>query len=266
MSDVPQARLELDPYVITRTIDAAVITSVEVVNFHFDALAKADLSRPASLPPDAGISFRFGGASLNAEQRRTVHENWILAKAFQELLRSVRQGLEFAHVITELINTKHTAASDRTVAEFLKPFEVKAQDRRFSDLLSDVNKRLATTLDFADSYTSLQAARNCLEHRAGIVGERDTRGENMFLISVPCIKIFYLCGGVEIELAKGDVVEPGDGKDHADILMKIETRKRTFKLGQRLTFTIGEFNQIAFACHWLGAQIVGKLPKTVDIA
>lgn len=69
-------------------------------------------------------------------------------------------------------------------------------------------------------------------------------------------------GDDEIEVAPGQVVQPGEGKDHAEILMKIEEKKRTLKLGERLAFTISEFNEIAFACHHLEQQLVSKLPKS----
>jgi hypothetical protein len=263
MSDpsLPLAKLELDPTVITRIIDTAAVACTEVVNFHFNALAGADLSKPADLAPPDGIAFRIGDPNITADQRRAMHENWILARAFHELLRALRHGLEVAHVITAVINKKHTVASNATMADFLKPFEAKAQAKSFPDLLTDVNSRLAATLEFAESYKSMQAARNCLEHRAGIVGTPETRGKDTFEISVPRMKVFYMRSDKEVEIKAGEVVQPGEGKDNADILMKIDVKKRTFKLGERMTFTIAEFNDIAFACHYLAMQLVGKLPK-----
>jgi hypothetical protein len=261
MTIPPLARLELNPDAIRRTIDAAVTASTEVVNFHLNALAIADLSQPATPAPTTRISFQFGDPNLTADQRRAMHESWILARAFHELLRAVRHGLEVAHVMTTLMNTTHSVSSGMTVAHFLKPFETKAQDKNFPDLLADVNKRLATKLNFADSYMSLQAARNCLEHRAGIVGERDTKGKDSFEFGVPRAKLFYMRGNVEVELAIGETIDPGEGQDGAQVLMKFEVRTRTLKLGERLMFTLDEFNEVAFACHQFGAQLVANLPK-----
>jgi hypothetical protein len=256
MADVAQPfHLELDPTAIVRVIDTAVVASTEVVNFHF--LDKADLTQRV----EADVRVRFRGPDLTPEQRRAMHENWLLARAIQELLRAVRHGLELAHVVTAVVNKKHSVKSDATIADFMKPFEAKAASLSFPELLADVNIRLETKLDFADSYKSLQAARNCLEHRAGIVGKPETKGKDEFEISVPRMKIFYMRGDDEIEVAAGQVVQPSEGKDHAQILMKIEEKKRSLKLGERLAFTLSEFNEIAFACHHLGQQLVGKLPK-----
>jgi len=260
MSDAARPfHLELDPTAIARAIDTAVVASTEVVNFHFSNLEKADLTQRT----EADVRVRFKGPDLTPEQRRAMHENWLLARAIQELLRAVRHGLELAHVVTAVVNKKHRVKADTTIAEFMKPFEAKAASLSFPELLADVNDRLETKLDFADSYKSLQAARNCLEHRAGIVGKPETKGKDDFEISVPRMKIFYMRGDEEIEVEAGQVVKPDQGKDRAEILMKIEEKKRTLKLGERLVFARSEFNEIAFACHHLGHQLVGKLPKPI---
>ena len=98
-----------------------------------------------------------------------MHEDWILGKAFQELLRAVRHALEAAHVMTALITREHKVRSTQTLENFLKSFQRKAAGLRFPELLAAVNELLDPKLDFSDSYESLQIARNCLEHRAGIV-------------------------------------------------------------------------------------------------
>ena len=58
-----------------------------MVNFHFGALANADLSQPAHVEDS---SYQFKSPDIGAYERRAMHERWILAKAFQELLRAVR--------------------------------------------------------------------------------------------------------------------------------------------------------------------------------
>ena len=106
------------------------------------------------------MRVRFKAPDLTSDQRRAMRENWLLARAIQELLRAVRHGLELAHVVTAVMNKKHSVKSDVTIAEFLKPFEAKATSLSFPELLADVNDRLETKLEFADSYESLQVARN----------------------------------------------------------------------------------------------------------
>jgi hypothetical protein len=253
-----QFQLSLDPSILAITIDFAVVSSCEVVNFHFNALAGANLDQSAHTPE---ARYRFKGPELNAAQRRAMHENWILAKAFQELLRAVRDALEKAHVFVTLLGKTHRVRSSATLAEFLAPFQEKAADLRFPALLAAVNERLDPKLDFAESYGSLQRVRNCLEHRGGIVSEFDTDGQEKFEFSVPRVKLFYTRQGSEVELVAGEKVEPGDDRAEVQILMRLDVRKRSVPLGQRISFTLAEFNEIAFACHFLGTQLATRLPR-----
>jgi hypothetical protein len=257
----PKLGLSLDPGQLAAIIDSAVVSSSEVVNFHFNALAGANLDQPAHTPE---ARYRFKGPELNAAQRRAMHESWILAKAFQELLRAVRNALEMAHVFVALLGKAREVSSNATLDEFLAPFEKRAADLRFPDLLAAVNERLNPRLDFAESYASLQAVRNCLEHRGGIVSKFDTRGRETFDFSVPRVKIFYKRQGSEVELVAGEQVEPGDDRAEVEIFTRLEARKRSVSIGERLTFTLPEFNEVAFACHFLGTQLGTRLLRPGD--
>jgi hypothetical protein len=253
-----QLQLNLDPGLLATTIDSAVVSSCEVVNFHFNALAGANLDQSAHTPE---ARYIFKGPELNAAQRRAMHESWILAKAFQELLRAVRDALEKAHVFVALLGKTHRVSSSATLAEFLAPFQKKAVDLKFPALLAAVNERLDPKLDFAESYGSLQTVRNCLEHRGGIVSKFDTDGQETFDFSVPRVKMFYMRQGSEVELSAGERVDPGDDRAEVEIFMRLEVRKRSVPLGERITFTLPEFNEIAFACHFLGTQLATRLPR-----
>jgi hypothetical protein len=50
-----------------------------------------------------------------------------------------------------------------------------ASNKRFPQLLDEVKKRLTSPLHYERELLSLQDVRNCLEHREGIVRERDVR-------------------------------------------------------------------------------------------
>jgi hypothetical protein len=253
----PKLKLELNPNRLSEIIGSAVIGSTEIVNLHFRAL-DANLE-----PPEAtsGVVYKFNAPEMNVEQRRSLHENWILAKAFQDLLRAVRHALEEAHVMSALLTRTHRIRSNATLSEFLRPFQSKAAGLKFPDLLAAVNALLDPKLEFADSYKSLQQARNCLEHRDGIISRIETHGEDAFTLKIPRIKIFYLRKGEEIEIAAGEKVDPGDDRAQVEVLMKFEVQKKSVLLGERLVFTLREFNEIAFACNFLGQQLSSRLPR-----
>jgi hypothetical protein len=254
----PKLHLELNPNRLSEIIGSAVFASTEVVNLHFNALSDDNLNGTLE---GSGIIFKFKGPELTPDQRRAMHESWILGKAFQELLRAVRHALEEAHVMAALLTKEHKIRSNVTFEDFLKPFQGKAAGLSFPKLLAAVNELLDPKLDFSESYKSLQTARNCLEHRAGIVSKIETKGDVEFILNIPRVKIFYLRGRDEIEIAAGERVDAGDGRPEVEILMRFEVRQKSITVGERLAFTLTEFNEVAFACNFLGQQLATRLPK-----
>jgi hypothetical protein len=256
----PQVEIQLNPARLAHIINAAVIECNEIVNFHFNALATANLAEPAL---GAQGRFRVNGPVLTADDRRKLHESWIIAKAFQELLRAIRYSVEEAHIFVTLLTKKHRLKSSTTLADFLAPIRRKASALSFPKLLDAVNRELGPKIEFSAAYRSLQMARNCLEHRAGIVSKIETHGQDRFMLHVPRAKIFYLKHGEEIELAPGHIVEPENNEAQVQIMMRIATRERSFSLGDRISFTLEQFNEITFACWHLGQQLSTKLPKPI---
>jgi len=124
-----------------------------------------------------------------------------------------------------------------------------------------VNERLDPKLEFAEAYRSLQTARNCLEHRQGIVTKIEAHSGDSFVLSIPRLKVFYMRGTDEVEIQPCHVVDSGDNRSDVALMMKLDVRHRSVPLGTPLTFTLAEFNEIAFACHFLGEQLSSRLPK-----
>jgi hypothetical protein len=175
-------------------------------------------------------------------------------------LRAVRHVLEEAHTSISLVAAVHRVKSSAALQAILEPFKKKSAALKFPVLLAAVNRAFSTNLVFSDAYLSLQTARNCLEHRNGIVGPKETKGADTFTLSVPRLKLFYMRNGAEIELAAGSVVEGDEGNSNGvDILMKVEERARQIALGERIIFSLADFNEIAFACFFMGQQLSKNL-------
>lgn len=68
-------------------------------------------------------------------------------------------------------------------------------------------------------------------------------------------------GTEEVELEPGAIVDPGDGSKEVQVCSQRVTRTRAYRLGERITFTADEFQEIAFACTLFLGDLVAKLPK-----
>jgi hypothetical protein len=262
MIDVrPTVNLTLDANAVAAPVHSAAVVCREIVDFYFDAMANADLLKVPPRVEDTFFRFDPKGPDLTAAERRAMHESWILAKVFQDLMRGARASLEQAFLFIELVaRPRHSIKSDSTLDDFLQPFLDSATKKNFPDLLKAVNTGLQKPLEFADAYRSLQNARNCFEHRSGIVGKSDVGADGTMELRFPRIKLFYYRQGEEIEIEIGATVDAEDGEPEVSIMTKLDVRRRHFQLGQRVALTIADFNEIAFACYHFGSQLASTLP------
>ena len=79
------------------------------------------------------------------------------------------------------------------------------------------------------------------------------------------MKFFYMRGNEEIELARDERVDAGDGEPEVQILGRLVSRSRTYQLGERITFTASEFSEIAMACSQFGNDLASKLPASKSL-
>lgn len=255
----PRIKLQLNLDAILAPAHIAVVTSSEIVDFFFNAMRDADLSKK---PENEKTQYKFKSHEQSAQDRRTTFESWVYAKAFQDLMRGVRGSLEETYLFQEIIQLKE-AKSSTTLEQLLAPFRKRAADFNFPRLLDEVNRRLKSPLEFSDSFLSLQRARNCFEHRNGIVGRIDVDHDDVMRLNFPAVKVFYMRGGEEIEVEAGHVIDTQevdrDEKEGVQILIRISQRHREFRLNERLSISLADFNEISFGCYQFASQLVGKI-------
>jgi hypothetical protein len=257
----PRVTLEFKREAVAVSAHAAAVQCQEVVDLYFGALSRSDLSKPPSPIELGSIRHVITGDEIDATERRRRHESWILAKAFQDLLRGVRESLEHAYLLLEVTWKPHRVKSGSTLAELIAPFKKRAAELYFPDLMKHVNANLTSPLNFSDAYRSLQSARNCLEHRNGIVGERDIDSNGTMRLMFPYVRVFYERRGEEVDVEMGVPVNAEDGSLEVMLMMRIATRERVFKLNDRMQITPTDFNEIVFAAYLFGTELAAKLPS-----
>lgn len=232
----------------------------EIVRFVLHSLDNSDLS---VAPPVAGypIAYDMGTSANNADERRALYANWILSQAFSEVARGIRESLEEAYFFLKIARIHDGPVKADAFNALMRESRKEAQRAKFPDLIAKINHGLKEALAFTAEFQSLQKVRNCLEHRGGIVGTQDADSDGVLILSMPRIKLSYMRGAEEIELEPGCTVDPGDGRKDVEIYSQRITRTRTYRSGERITFTADEFQEIAFACTLFLSDLVAKLPK-----
>jgi hypothetical protein len=260
MSEPTQITLTLHGDAVVAPALRAVEQSVDVVSFCMQSLEKTDLSKPPEFE-SSRFQMKFTGTNVSAEERKTRYMNWVLSKGFQDLARGIRGMLEEAYFYISMMDFLIKGSAQKTtwgsLQEKIQEYRKQAGAANFPDLMEAVNKGLTSPLHFEKEFLSLQQVRNCLEHRNGVVSERDADKDTRSLkLSLPHLRIYGEKDGKQIELGKGSFVE----KDTM-ILFKNEIQVREFKLGERIVFKAEEFHDIGFGC-WAFAQDLGsKLPQ-----
>jgi hypothetical protein len=250
---VSQERLVVNVDSILSHTQSAVVLSSEIVDFMLNAMSTADLQNK---PHNPETSYKFTSPAISAADRRAMFENWLFSKAFADLMRGVRASLEDAYVVLQMFPGPHRVLAGSTLEQAFAPFRDSAAKMRFPQLLSGVNEKLATPLLFSEAYESLQKARNCFEHRSGIVGAVDAPAGGVLILQFPRAKVFYFRDGKEVELVAGHQVDAGDGKPEVQTHFKRDIRERRFGIGHRIALTASDFNEIAFACNLLATTLL----------
>jgi hypothetical protein len=257
---MPTLQITLNRDGVAAPVHRAAMVCTDVVAAALTAFAEGRLIRPTM--PNQDVRFEIRGPEIRSDERRRMYESWLLAKGFQDLARGVRESLEEAALYLALISRPPKRISvSRSWEEILDDVRTPITKLNFPNLLCRVNKKLKTPIQFEKEFLSIQRVRNCLEHRGGVVRKQDLDNEESTLtLSFPRWKIFYMRGNEEIELAGGERVDDGSSEPDVQILGRIATRTKTYRLGERITFGVRDFMEIAMACSLLGSQLADGLP------
>jgi hypothetical protein len=117
--------------------------------------------------------------------------------------------------------------------------------KNFSDKLKELNNQFQISPFKSDCLLSLQATRNCLTHRDGIVGAIDLKSNKEFVASWTGFHIYGVDpSGNEIDLntiSTGVMELPGN----TDVMLKQNADKnKKFEQDQKINFTSKEFAEI----------------------
>lgn len=248
--------IQLNPSGVIAPAMIAVKTAAGVVSRVLSTIEEGPLSETVVVEME-GLSFHLADNRDQGERRR-LQKNWLLAKGFHELARGIRLSLEEAYLYNAAIQMRGQSVRDQQhVEELLNAARTAANRLNFPDLLAQVNDGLRAELTWYPQFLSFQRARNCLEHRDGLVSrEKDIeQGMENLVLSVPALRLFLRMGEREVELVPGVVAD-----EEATVLLKSGTKELSFPAGSRISFSAQDFSQMAFGTWQMISELAEKLP------
>lgn len=240
---------------VAHPVHRAAKIATELILLCDSAVDTADLSKPQPMP--AGVMGFDLNTGMDDDARKEWYKNWLMARGVRELARGVREMLQEAYFYAHLLAQAEGMSSWGDFQGLLAELRKQANKLNFPDLLAAVNATLTEPLHFEKEFLSLQAVRNCMEHRAGVVGPEDLRdGASELKLSLPRFMMFVVREGTEVELGPGSLVNAGE-----KVSMRRVVRERTYQLGDAINFKAEDLVEAAFGCYLFGADLVPKLPK-----
>jgi len=257
---MPTLQVTLNRDGVAAPAQRAALVTTDVVAAALTAFAEGNLTKPTM--PNQFIQYQIRGPEMTSDERRRMYENWLLAKGFQDLARGVRESLEEAALYLAIIsNPPRRISTSSRPEDLIDNMRKPASGLPFKRLLDRVNAGLTSPVEFEREFLSIQKVRNCLEHRSGVVRKQDLDDDGAVLtLSFPRMKFFYMRGTEEIELVRDARVDDRSGQSEVQVLGRFDSRSKTYQLGERVTFTAGEFGEIAMACSFFGQQLASRLP------
>ncbi|MNT06069.1 hypothetical protein D3C72_1407210 [compost metagenome] len=188
------------------------------------------------------------------EHKRKL-KSLVFAQVFYELARGIRQTLEAAY--TYCIISEHVG-SRFNLPETLKKTRKIANKSDTGFLINAVSKRMTEPLGIETELRSIHKVRNCMEHRFGIVGEKDLEdGEDTLTLTLPRWEVLsHPPDGRQIELAP----KAGNDTPTASLYVVRTTKMLTYNLGDSINFDESEIAELLSACQIIAADIEYRLP------
>ncbi len=259
-SEKPTLNITLSPDGVLGPMSDSLKVATDIVYFGLLALEKVDFSKGEFKPKDQFFVYKFTGSITPPDELKAKLKSWLLGAGFRELMRGIHSTLEQAYIylhaaqITKMIS----GAIDVQLANNLLSLPETAKNKNFPELITAVNKQLPTQIAFEKEYSSLNKARNCLEHFDGIVPAKYIdKSSGTFVLTFPYVKFFIQRNnGKEEEICKGAIFEKGEG-----VGFKLDVAQRIYRLGERIEFSVDEFHKIGFGCILFVQDLVSKLPR-----
>jgi hypothetical protein len=260
IKQMQSVRVNLNPRAVAAPVQRVATTAAQTVAASLAAFAEGELQTPTS-GTSIVYQFRLSGREPTSDERRAMYQNWLLCNGLEDLARGVRESLEAAFVYANIVAA---APNLNTVGKFNSGIEKerkRAQRLSFTDLLDEVSAKLTAPLLFEAEMRSLQAVRNCLEHRGGVVSKQDLKDKAALELRFTRRRMFYKCeSGEEIECVPGQKIENPAKLSNAPIMLGAVAESRSFRLGETVTLIVADFNEITANCNLLGDDLVAKLP------
>jgi hypothetical protein len=205
--------------------------------------------------PGTSISLSFGGLAWPIEEAREGFTQWILGNSLRDAAEAISGFLEETRTVLAMWQLGIRNRSEVITGADWHEATV-SQRRRFHRLgLPDKIKNLQETYslvldsDLVRHLLSINAARNCLVHRRGIVQEQDINEDGAMRVSWRRLALVIRSADGEREGFVGVIVNVGES-----VCVSNRDESKPFPLGTAISFSVQEFADVCWSLVLFGTS------------
>jgi len=181
-------------------------------------------------------------AKLPAEDARSETRRWLLTNAFRDAVDATGLFLDGVRETARAL----IAASAGTLTGALLREITTAEAAEFKKLgigkkVQGLREHIGCELAFYEVVFSINAVRNCLVHRRGVVSAEDVDSAGCLVLKYGAFELFTSSadGSNEVIVDKPTHVEGG-----TRIFIRRVERSRAFRVGDRIDLSVDEINHV----------------------
>jgi len=196
---------------------------------------------------------------------RSDFQSWVLTNGARQLVETLHSFLDDVRAACAIFSLGERESFTRE--EYLDAVERK--QRRFHRLgfpqkirvLRDEYRLPIRDLGLIHSVESLNQARNCLVHRLGFVANEDLTTDGAMEVLWRDLSVVAGDGVTMRDIGRGEIVRTGEC-----VGAYSSTRKRRFRLRERVRFDAGEFGGICFTAGQFIRTLIAAVRERFDAA
>jgi hypothetical protein len=205
--------------------------------------------------PDAGrLGFQVASsANMTIAEVQQTWRGWILANGFRDISELLGESLEIAHTILARAsalraNRRQTKLTDDSDAAAASRFHSSGFPTKLDFLSTEFGFSIPS--NFRVYGLSINAVRNCLVHRNGLVQGRDLKGAEALVLHWQPLKIIVVGKDGEREIKLGQIVGKGE---KVGLVNRRQNKK--FAINARIELTPDEFSEVAWTVSRFAAVV-----------
>ena len=237
------------------------IDSLTHIYYAIDKL-EIDIHKP--LPTDSfPIIVNDNKTKSTIDEQKQITLNWTLAKAFEDLINGLTKSFKETYRYLKIYSLYKASPLIMNRNEFEKELhkvEMEIEKLHFPDFIERIENHLSLLLPLKEEILSINKIRNCLIHRYGVVEQIDIKNSlnNDLLLKWTSLKFWTTVDGMQTEITY-DFRK--DGIIISDLNCDAIKNERIFKLKDKISLDINEFNGIAYTCATFAKNLFQLIPR-----